>query len=170
MDPLERSLEVNSGRVKIHLLSRIQAEVVLQVLETTTTISGCDINLHVELKDGSIGDISDRIRGHDSIFSIMRHPITHSVVIVEPPEDFIQQSGLLSGDDDFPSVKQLNIDMSTSKRSIPGLKSMVSRMPNLTRLTVNTTSGDKSSHAHSLSDTEVPLRRFFEVHSGRVAI
>ncbi|KAI8358899.1 hypothetical protein B0O80DRAFT_519751 [Mortierella sp. GBAus27b] len=170
VNSLERSFEVNFGRVKIRLLSRIQAELVLQVLETTTTISGCDIDLHVELKDGSTGDTSDRIRGHESIFSIMLYPSTHSVVIVEPPEDFIQQSSLLSRDDDFPSVKQLNIDMSTSKRDIPGLKTMVSRMPNLTSLTVNTASDGRSNHAHGSSDTEGPSRRSFEVHSGRVTI
>ncbi|KAI8358941.1 hypothetical protein B0O80DRAFT_495588 [Mortierella sp. GBAus27b] len=169
VDPPERTFEVDNGCVKIHLRSRVQAELVHQVLESNTINSVSEIDLRVELKDRSNGDISDRIHGHGSIFNIMRHHSTHSVTIIEPPEDFIQRSSLLSNSHDFLNVRQLNIDLTESKRDIPGLKVLVSRMPNLSVLTVNN-SVDKTNHIHGSSGTVDLQPRSFEVEIGRVTI
>ncbi|KAI8348933.1 hypothetical protein B0O80DRAFT_501642 [Mortierella sp. GBAus27b] len=169
IDSWEESFKVDGGRVKIDLGSRTQAEMSYTVLETTTSIHGLDIDLHVELKDGSAGEVADRIRGHDSVFDVMQHPSIHSVVIVEPPEDFIQQSNLLSRDYGFPGVKQLNIDLMVSNRDIPGLKSMVSRMPNLASLKVNDSENERN-HVHSSSDTVGQSGKSFEVKDSRVTI
>ncbi|KAI8349609.1 hypothetical protein B0O80DRAFT_429019 [Mortierella sp. GBAus27b] len=166
----ELSFEAIESRAKISLRSSLQAELVRQVLESTTSICGFDsIDLRVDLKGGSSGAISDLIRGHDSILDIMQHPSTRSVTIVEPFEDFIQQSSLLSRNYDFPNVKDLSIDLSTSRRDIPGLKTLVSRMANLTSLTVND-SNDKSSDVHGTLDAMGALGRSFEINSGRVSI
>ncbi|KAI8348949.1 hypothetical protein B0O80DRAFT_429318 [Mortierella sp. GBAus27b] len=169
IDSWEESFKVDGGRVKIDLRSRTQAEMVHKVLETTTSIDGLDIDLHVGLKDGSAGEVADRIRGHDSVFDTMQHPSIHSVVIVEPPEDFIQQSNLHSRDYGFPGVKELNIDLMGSNRDIPGLKSMVSRMPNLASLKVNDSENERN-HVHSSSDTVSQSGKSFEVKDSRVTI
>ncbi|KAI8348945.1 hypothetical protein B0O80DRAFT_172705 [Mortierella sp. GBAus27b] len=169
MDSWEESFKVDGGRVKIKLGSRVQAEMAHEVLKTSTSIHGLDIDLRVEMKDGSTGEAADRIRGHDSVLDIMRHSSMHSVVIVEPPEDFIHQSNFLSRDYDFPGVKELNIDLMGSTRDIPGLKSMVSRMPNLASLKVND-SENESDHVHSSSDTVSQSGKSFEVKDSRVTI
>ncbi|KAI8350969.1 hypothetical protein B0O80DRAFT_119567 [Mortierella sp. GBAus27b] len=166
---LERSFEVIDGRVKIIIRSLIQAELVFQVLENNTSISGLDIDLHVELKDESGDGIIDRTQGHDAIFDIMQHPCTHSVIIVEPPEDFIQQSSFTSWDYRFPNVKHLIIDLSVSEREIPGLKTMVSRMPNITSLTVND-SDKRSDRVDGASDTEDSFERLVKVNGGRATV
>ncbi|KAI8358834.1 hypothetical protein B0O80DRAFT_442232, partial [Mortierella sp. GBAus27b] len=169
MDSLGRSFKVDDDHVKIHLRSRVQAELVHQVLLNTTTIRGCAIDLRVELEDGITGDTTDRIRGHDSVFNIMRHPSTHSVIIVEPPEDFVQQSSLLSKGYDFPNVRQLGIDLTEPKRDIPGLKALVSRMPNLAGLAVNDPR-DENNRDDGPSRTVERRGKSFEVNGGRVKI
>ncbi|KAI8348954.1 hypothetical protein B0O80DRAFT_172878 [Mortierella sp. GBAus27b] len=168
VDSWEESFKVDGGHVKIDLGSRIQAEMVHEVLETTTSIHGLDIDLRVELKDGSTGEAADCIPGHDSVLDIMRRPSTHSVAIIQLPEDFIQQSNFLSQDYDFPGVKQLSIDLKGSNRDIPGLKSIVSRMPNLASLTVD--SENEGNDVHGSSDTVDRPRKSFEVDGGRVLI
>jgi hypothetical protein len=169
VDTFERSLKVIDGGVKIFIRSLIQAELVLQVLENSTSISGLDIDLHVELKAESSDGIIGRTRRHDAILDIMRHPCTHSVAIVEPPEDFIQQSSFTPQNYSFPNVKHLNIDLSVSKREIPGLKTMVSRMPNITSLTLND-SDKRSAQVGGASETVDSFERLFKVNGGRATI
>ncbi|KAI8348956.1 hypothetical protein B0O80DRAFT_429326 [Mortierella sp. GBAus27b] len=168
IDSWEKTFRVDGGRVKIDLGSRIQAEMVHEVLKTTTSIHGLDIDLRVRLKDGSTGEAADCIPGHDSVLDIMRRPSTHSVAIVQLPEDFIQQSNFLSQDYDFPGVKELSIDLMGSNRNIPGLKAIVSRMPNLASLTVD--SENEGNDVHGSSDTVDRPRKSFEVKDGRVLI
>ncbi|KAI8349610.1 hypothetical protein B0O80DRAFT_429020 [Mortierella sp. GBAus27b] len=166
----ELSFEAIEGRAKIHLRSRLQAELVHQVLECATLVCGLDgIDIRVDLKDGSTSAPSDCIRGHDSILDIMRHPSARSVTIIEQFEDFIQYSSLLSQEYDFPNVKHLCIDLSTPRRDIPGLKSLVSRMVNLNSLTVNNPN-DKSNDVQGSPDAVDALGRSFEINNGRVSI
>ncbi|KAI8358976.1 hypothetical protein B0O80DRAFT_526712 [Mortierella sp. GBAus27b] len=77
---------------------------------------------------------SSRGKLHDSIFDIMRHPLTHSIAIRGIPEDFIRQSSLLKKNDGFPSLRHMEIDLTELKEDIPGIKCLISNAPDLSSL------------------------------------
>ncbi|KAI8348950.1 hypothetical protein B0O80DRAFT_461539 [Mortierella sp. GBAus27b] len=131
---LKQLFEVDDNRVKIHVWSRLQAELVSYMLTGLQSISGLGINLCVELNDG---DISDRSRGHDSVFDIMRHSSTHSVALVRPSGDLIQQFSALSRNDQFLHLKRLDIDLCMLKEDLSGIKALLSRVPDLACLKLN---------------------------------
>ncbi|KAI8358831.1 hypothetical protein B0O80DRAFT_442223 [Mortierella sp. GBAus27b] len=135
MAPTERSFELNDDRVKIHLSSGTQAELVSYMLASTESISGFGIDLCVDMDDDSTSNISDRIRGHDAVFEIMRHPSVDTIIIKKAPKDLIQQSSLLSRHEDVFNVKHLEIDFPSTKEDISGLKCLVSKAPTLSSLT-----------------------------------
>ncbi|KAI8358965.1 hypothetical protein B0O80DRAFT_442760 [Mortierella sp. GBAus27b] len=65
------------------------------------------------------GDHNSR---HDSLFDLMRHPSTQSVVILGPPKDFFQGSKLLSQNEGFLNLRHLEIDISSMKEDIQASK------------------------------------------------
>jgi hypothetical protein len=88
------------------------------------------------------GPIWRRIRRHDPIFDIMKHPSILSVAITRPSKDFINQSSLRYSKINFLYLKHLDIDVDQLKHDIRGLKSLVVKAPNLTTLTFRKDGGD----------------------------
>ncbi|KAI8358955.1 hypothetical protein B0O80DRAFT_526695, partial [Mortierella sp. GBAus27b] len=135
--PFKRSFKVKDGHATIHLRSRIHLDQVYQVFENIQSIYGLCISLFVDLKDISVGDTMDRVQRHDSIFDIIRHHLTYSATIMNAPGDFVQQSSLLSRNDDFPNLSYLDVDLSALTQDILGMKTLLSRMPNLSSLVLD---------------------------------
>ncbi|KAG0237896.1 hypothetical protein BGX31_003393 [Mortierella sp. GBA43] len=117
----------------------------------------------------SAGSTSGRIQLHDSFFDIMRHPSTNSVLIVRAPGDLIQQSSLLSQDNSFPHLKHLDLDLSKLKRDIPGIKELLSRMPNLATLVMDD-SEDRNAHIHHGCHPTESLKGSSDMEMDRMAI
>jgi hypothetical protein len=67
----------------------------------------------------------------------MKHPSTHSIVIIGAPEDFIERSSLQSRNDDFSNLRYLGIDLVSLKKDVPGIKALVSRTSRLSGLSLN---------------------------------
>jgi hypothetical protein len=86
------------------------------------------------MKGGDTLSTQDRIHWHDSLFDMMRHPSTYSVAIQNPSYDLVERSSLLFTSDDFPNLRHMDIDLVLLKKDVPGLKSLVSRAPNLASL------------------------------------
>ncbi|KAI8348951.1 hypothetical protein B0O80DRAFT_461550 [Mortierella sp. GBAus27b] len=133
----ELLFEVKSDHVKIHLWTRIHAELISHMLASNNYKSGLGIDIYVQLRDGSTSDISDRFRGHDSVFDIMRHPSTHYVELSRPPGDLIQQSSILSRNDPFSQLKRIDIDLRMLIRDLSGVNALLSRIPNHTSVRLN---------------------------------
>ncbi|KAG0237898.1 hypothetical protein B0O80DRAFT_495630 [Mortierella sp. GBAus27b] len=160
IESLEGSVDTAGGRVKLHLGSKIMTELICLVMEKVTTSFVLDVtltwqasqsdfeslrqilgktnvntlNLCAKLKENSNSDYSSRTKQHDSLFDIMRHTSTQSVTITGTPEDFVQQSSLLSRSDNFPKMKHLDMDISALRKHIAGIRVLVSRATNLSSL------------------------------------
>ncbi|KAG0221089.1 hypothetical protein BGX31_010197 [Mortierella sp. GBA43] len=163
VDSIGGSFDEIIGRVTIHLRSRIQAEQFYKALERAKSVLEIDIvldwdttqndlkklrdtllitnvsSLRLDLKHhaGPASDILNRNKRHDPILDIMRHPSIRSFSIIGAPEDFIERSSLQSRPDIFSSLKYLGIDLSALRKDVLGIKALVSRAPNLSRLALD---------------------------------
>ncbi|KAI8353541.1 hypothetical protein B0O80DRAFT_529671 [Mortierella sp. GBAus27b] len=159
------SFDENIGRATVHLRSKTQAEQFYLALEKSRSVFELDVTLdwdttqgdfkklrdavritsigalRIDLKNqsGPTSDLLNRSKRHDPILDIMRHPSTHSIAITGAPEDFIERSSLQTRNDDFSNLRHFGIDLSLLKKDIPGIKALVSRAPNLSRLALNGT-------------------------------
>ncbi|KAI8359026.1 hypothetical protein B0O80DRAFT_495658 [Mortierella sp. GBAus27b] len=157
------SFNENIGRVTVHLRSKIQADQFYQALERSRSVFELNIaldwdttqsdfkklrdivritsigSLRIDLKhkSGPTSDLLNRSKRHDPILDIMQHPSTHSIAIVGAPEDFIERSSLQTRNDDFSNLRHLGIDLSLLKNDITGIKALVSRTPQLSRLALD---------------------------------
>jgi len=97
--------------------------------------------LEIDLNRGTEppGDILNRIHRYDPIIDLMRHRSVRSVILHTLPENFVKRSSLPSRKNDiFSNLRHLEIDIYFLRQDIPGLKCLVSKAPNLSRLTLNT--------------------------------
>ncbi|KAF9349648.1 hypothetical protein BGX34_001677, partial [Mortierella sp. NVP85] len=186
------SFNENIGRVEARLLSRDQAEQFNLALEKAKFVYELKLNLawnrtHGDFKtlrdtlaktnvgvleldlnyeDGPASDTRNQSRRYDPIFDIMRHPSIKSVAIVQPPQDFIAQSNLLSGNINFPNLKHLEIDLWRLDSDILGLKNLVAKAPNLSGLILTNTAQNSLRDFNAISEyqtypitfKDIPLR------------
>ncbi|KAG0231636.1 hypothetical protein B0O80DRAFT_495563 [Mortierella sp. GBAus27b] len=160
-ESLKNLLSENIGRVKIQLRFKMQAEEFYRELERVKCVRELDLSLYwgpdqsdlerlrdvltrtkvealelqVKFAESTVG-YKDRIQcRHDTFFEIMRLACVHSVAIWKTPKDLIQQSSLLAGNDDFPNLRHLDVDLSTLiQEDIDGIKSLIVKAPGLTKL------------------------------------
>ncbi|KAG0218653.1 hypothetical protein BGX31_011534 [Mortierella sp. GBA43] len=167
-DGLWGSLQANDSRVRIHVQPGDQADLVYQLLKVSRFTDGLNIELFVDLKDTLAKDISGS-NWPGPIYSVMRHPSTHSLVIRGTRGDLIRQLSLSLSNDSLPNLKHLDINFSKSRQNLYSIMLMISKAPYLTSLMVDD-SWDGRAHTCDGCDTVYTLERPFEVIDGVVKI
>ncbi|KAG0231637.1 hypothetical protein B0O80DRAFT_484960 [Mortierella sp. GBAus27b] len=171
---MKGTIDENIGRVTIRLRSRIQAEQFYQALAGAKAVYDLEIildwdtthndlarlrdtlhltsigalRLDLKYQVGPTSDILNRIRRHDPIFDIMRHPSIHSVAIVGAPAGLVERSTLRFRNDEYSNLKRLYLDLSQLREDISGIKLLVSKMPNLSELVLDD-AGEEIAQIHS---------------------
>ncbi|KAI8358966.1 hypothetical protein B0O80DRAFT_495609 [Mortierella sp. GBAus27b] len=178
---LEGTFNENVGRVNVRLQSKEKAEQFYQALKKARSVSELDIVLDWNATHGDFKDLRDalrksnvrglgidlryqrltskpwnRLRRHNPIFDIVRHPSIQSVEIAKAPKKFIERSSVLSWKEGFPNLKHMGIDLRSDTRDI---KTLLSKSPKLSSLALN---DPMAVGVLSLFRTLEPLEDLFE--------
>ena len=159
VESLRGSFDENIGRVEVLLRSKVQAEQFYFALERAKPVYELKIRLDWETTQSDFRRLRDTLsktnvgvleldlnnvdgnQVYDPIFDIMRHPTIQSVTI-NGAKDLIKQSTLQSGNDDFPNLKRLDIDLLYLDGDISDYKSLIAKAPNLSGLVLRNDGGD----------------------------
>ncbi|KAI8358973.1 hypothetical protein B0O80DRAFT_519805, partial [Mortierella sp. GBAus27b] len=138
---LEKATSLHQLDIEIERMTSRENLEILRGLLTNTNMGALKFRM-----DFSMLSYENSSRGklHDSIFDIMRHPLTHSIAIRGIPEDFIRQSSLLKKNDGFPSLRHMEIDLTELKEDILGIKCLISNAPDLSSLIIQGEIDDSS--------------------------
>ncbi|KAK3817435.1 MAG: hypothetical protein J3Q66DRAFT_400763 [Benniella sp.] len=115
--------------------------------DTITKTNVGVLDLYLRQHDGPTKDILNRGRRYDPIFDIMAHHSIQSVKITGTPKDFFKRSNLQSRKTDFPNLKLIELDINYLKQNLYGIKTLIDKSPNLSRLTITCYDG---FYAHGL--------------------
>jgi hypothetical protein len=165
---LKGSFDENLGRAEVWLHSRDEADQFHLALEKAKAIYELKIDLDwnttqsdfMRLRDilmktnvgvleldlnyqgGPDSDASNLPRRHDPILDIMRQASIQSFTLLRPPKDFVHRSTLLTHTDNFTNLRHLDLDLRRLDSDIPGCKSLITKVSDLSNLIIQNTSGN----------------------------
>jgi len=165
VEALKGTFDENIGRVQVTLQSRVQAEQFYSALEKSRSVYelGIKLDWEVTLSDfknlrdtlvltnvgvlqiylgqhgESTRDRLNRSQRYDPLLDIMRHRSIQSFTI-EGSQDFSKRSSIQSRNYNFSNLRYLDISPHQSK-DILGVKYLIAKTPNLSRLALGTNTG-----------------------------
>ncbi|KAF9360109.1 hypothetical protein BGX34_007955 [Mortierella sp. NVP85] len=156
---LHGTFDENAGRVKMRLISRIQAEQFYVALVKAKNVHELKLELDWETSqsdlkklrdtltqtnvgvlelcmtqlDGPARDVLNRNQRYDPILDIMRHPSIQSFTI-RGQCDFTKRSSILSRDHEFSNLRHLGISLDQLRDDTPAFKRLLAKASNLSSL------------------------------------